>query len=196
MLRQKQQPSFMSLQQKVHKPVAALQASIKKDYLLFLNKAAPAFFKPTPVLSHQQLDDHDDQCCNKQQQAQTVNAMHVFDPLRVGPVRVGFAQVKVFGQLFQHSHNIRFVNKHFQGPLGLRSGVSSLRVAVLRSTQPHTFGRMYQGKRLCFFSLFSISFFGHARCRMCSFCKGKEFFPECHQTVIGCIRCLHRIKFK
>ena len=37
---------------------------------------------------------------------EAVDAMHISHPLRFGPVRIGLAQVQVFGHLFQHSHDV------------------------------------------------------------------------------------------
>jgi hypothetical protein len=53
---------------------------------------------------HQQPGEDNKHGYNKQQQAQPVNAMHVFHPLRTRLVWVRLAQVQVFGYLAKNVH--------------------------------------------------------------------------------------------
>ena len=55
-------------------------------------------------LTPDQFNGKNNECKDKQQEADTVNAMHVFDPLRFWPGRIRFPEVKVFCDLFDYTH--------------------------------------------------------------------------------------------
>lgn len=54
--------------------------------------------------AHNQFDDEDNDGNNKQHKAEAVDAMHILNPLRLRPIRVGLTQVQVFGYLSEHAH--------------------------------------------------------------------------------------------
>jgi len=53
---------------------------------------------------NQQFYHQYDQSHDEQNQAQAVDAMHVFDKIRFGPVWIWLTDVQVFGHLFQYAH--------------------------------------------------------------------------------------------
>jgi hypothetical protein len=55
-------------------------------------------------LSEKQAENNNQDRCNKQEQAQAVDAMHVFHPLRARLIWVGLAQVQVLGDLAKNIH--------------------------------------------------------------------------------------------
>ena len=63
------------------------------------------------VLFPQQFNSQDDQAKNKDQQADTVNAMHVTDPFAFGPVGILFFQVEILGYLIPDAHNMNSKGK-------------------------------------------------------------------------------------
>lgn len=54
--------------------------------------------------SEQQLKRQNNQCNQKQQQTQAVDAVHVFYKFCFGPVLIWLAQIQVFGYLLYYSH--------------------------------------------------------------------------------------------
>ena len=52
----------------------------------------------------QKLNGKNDETENKDQQADTINAMHVFYKIALRPVRIRFPDIKIFGYLFPDAH--------------------------------------------------------------------------------------------
>ena len=63
------------------------------------------------VLFPEQFNGQYDQAKNKDQQADTVNAVHVTDPFAFRPVRILFIQVEILGYLIPDAHNIKSKGK-------------------------------------------------------------------------------------
>ncbi len=59
---------------------------------------------PLPISSGKQLDSQNYKAKNKDEDADTVNTMHITDPFVFWPVWVFFPQVEVFRYLFPDSH--------------------------------------------------------------------------------------------
>lgn len=56
------------------------------------------------ILFPDKLNGKNDEAKNKDQQADTVDAVHVFYKITFRPVRIGFSEKKVFRYLFPDTH--------------------------------------------------------------------------------------------
>ena len=56
------------------------------------------------LMPEEKFEGKNDQTKNEYQQADAVDAMHVFYKPCFGPVGIGFFKVEIFGQLFKYTH--------------------------------------------------------------------------------------------
>ena len=62
---------------------------------------------PLPIFSGKQLDSQNNQAKKKDENADTVNTVHVANPFIFWPVRIFFPQVEIFRYLFPDSHTLK-----------------------------------------------------------------------------------------
>ncbi len=67
-----------------------------------LRQKQPVYFH---FLTTQEFDSKNDQAKNKDQQAETVNAMHIADPFTLRTAWIFLFKIEIFGNLIPDTHN-------------------------------------------------------------------------------------------